>query len=263
MQTNANQNIISYDDDDDIDAYKIKINSNILLINDILKTNEKNKEIFENQIKELTQAYEENLLSNNNKVDKLKKYNETIKNIINLKQQILEMECETNDLDTLNNIDEYIKPIPDDLSILNVMKKVYTKQKENACFNETIVANNDLINTITNTSFRSWYYDATNWYFYKIKFEIDSCDYFATCKRDNLDTRYINVYALTIKYPDNFPKLTNKSIIKYNNNELKDINNEKYSETPQNIEILISKLMLIKINRCNAVPRGRKPKVSE
>jgi hypothetical protein len=51
------------------------------------------------------------------------------------------------------------------------MKKVYTKQKENACFNETIVANNDLINAITNTSFRSWYYDATNWYFYKIKFE--------------------------------------------------------------------------------------------
>jgi hypothetical protein len=260
MQTNANQNSISYDDD--IDAYKIKINSNILLINDIVKTNEKNKEIFENQIKELTQAYEENLLSNNNKVDKLKKYNETIKNIINLKQQILEMECEPLDLISSTIADEY-KPVSNDLSILNVMKKVYTKQKENACFNETIVANNDLINTITNTSFRSWYYDATNWYFYKIKFEIDSCDYFATCKRDNLDTRYINVYALTIKYPDNFPKLTNKSIIKYNNNELKDINNEKYSETPQNIEILISKSILIKINRCNAVPRGRKPKMNE
>jgi hypothetical protein len=78
-----------------------------------------------------------------------------------------------------------------------------------------------------------------------------------------LDTRYNNVYILTIKYPDNFPKLTNKAIIKYNNNGLKDINNEKYRESVQNIEILISKLILIKINRCNAVPRGRKPKMCE
>ena len=41
----------------------------------------------------------------------------------------------------------------------------------------------------------------------------------------------------TVKRPSNI----------YNNNELKDINNEKYRESVQNIEILISKLILIKI----------------
>jgi hypothetical protein len=261
MQTNANQNSISYDDDDDyIDAYKIKINSNILLINDIIKENEKNKEMFDHQIKLLTEKYEGNLFSNNNKIDKLTKYNTTIKNMIDLKQQLLEMECEPLDLISSTIADEY-KPVSNDLSILNIMKKAYMKQKEQADFNETIVENNELINAITNASFSSWcYYDSHN---FKIKLEIDTHDYYARYKRDVLDTRYNNVYALTIKYPDNFPKLTNKAIIKYNNNELKNINNEKYRESVQNIEILISKSILIKINRCNAVPRGRKPKVSE
>jgi hypothetical protein len=189
------------------------------------------------------------------------KYNTTMKNMIDLKQQILEMECEPLDPISSNIADEY-KPVSNELSILNVMKKAYIKQKEQADFSETIVANNDLINTITKTSFSSWYHASSCWY-YAIKIEIDGNNLDATCSKDVLDTRYSNVYILTIKYPENFPKLTNKAIIKYNNNELKNINNEKYRESVQNIEILISKLILIKINRCNAVPRGRKPKMVE
>jgi len=263
MQSDTNQSHFSINDDDANNAFKIKINSNILLINDIIKTNDKNKELFENQIKALTQTYEVNLLSNNNKIDKLKKCNETIQNMIDLKQQLLEMECETNDLAPLNIADECIKPVPNKLSIFDVMKTVYTKQKENADISETIVANMDLINAITNTSFSSWYHESPCWWYRAIKIEIDGNDFNATCAKDVLDARYNNVYILTIKYPDNFSKLTNKAIIKYNNNELKNINNEKYRESVQNIEILISKLILIKINRCNAVPRGRKPKVIE
>jgi hypothetical protein len=247
--------------ENDIDPYKIKINSNILLINDIIKDNDKTKEIFENQIKFLTEKYEGNLLSNNNKIEKLTKYNETIKNMIDLKQQILDMECEPLDPISSNIADEY-KPVLNDLSILNVMKKVHMKQKEQTDVSETIIANNDLINAITNASFSSWCY-VRPWWHHAIQIEIDCNEFETICVRDVLDTRYNNVYALTIKYPDNFSKLTNKAIIKYNNNELKNINNEKYRESVQNIEILISKLILIKINRYNAVPRGRKPKVSE
>jgi hypothetical protein len=259
MQSDTDQNIMQFDDDND--GYKIKINNNILLINDIIKENEKNREIFENQIKLLTEKYEGNLLSNNNKIDKLTKYNATMKNMIDLKQQILEMECEHLDPISSNIADE-CKPVPNELSILNVMKKVYMKQKEQTDFSEMMVANNDLINAITNTSFSSWYYASYCWY-HAIKIEIDGNNFDAICAKDALDTRYSNVYILTIKYPDNFSKLTNKAIIKYNNNELKNINNEKYRESVQNIEILISKLILIKINRCNAVPRGRKPKMNE
>jgi hypothetical protein len=272
-ELNTDQDKIQFNND--MSAYKIKISNNILLINDIIKENIKNKEIFENQIKLLTETYESNLLSNNNKIEKLTKYNETIKNMIDLNQQILEMECEDETLSHLNNLTLHdvdanniyeCKPVREELSILNVMKKVYTKQKENACLSETIVANNDIINAITKTSFSSWYYNShyyANNYENAIKLEIDSRDYDATYKREENDTRYSNVYILTIKYPDNFSKLTNNTIIKFNNNELKDIDNEKYRETIKYIEILISKLILIKINRCNPVLRGRKPKVSE
>jgi len=266
MQSDTDQNIMQFDDDDDSDdndGYKIKINNNILLINDIIKENEKTKEIFENQIKLLTETYEVNLLLNNNKIEKLTKYNETVKNMIDLKQQLLEMEMEHETPDHIHsNIADECKPVLNKLSILNVMKNVYIKQKEKTDISETIIANNDLINAITNASFSSWYY-VRPWWHHEIQIEIDCNKFDAICSRDVLDTRYNNVYILTIKYPDNFPKLTNKAIIKYNNNGLKDINNEKYRESVQNIEILISKLILIKINRCNAVPRGRKPKMCE
>lgn len=141
----------------EINNYKLKISKNAIMINNLIKENQNNKKELEDKINELTKEYETKLTSNNNKINKLQKYNNTIEDLIKIKINLLEIEkdiisnndnskietsiinddIKSDDKDDNDDEDDEtftnnceIEQVPDERSIINIMKNAYNKQQE-------------------------------------------------------------------------------------------------------------------------------------
>lgn len=183
---NTGENILDFDE---TDIYNKKLFNNTLIINGLIEDNHKNKIELEDKIKLLTDTYNNQVVLNNNKIVKLQKYNDALKNMIELKLNLLEIEnditlqdnnvilqskveeeitntnledndesdeseseSEEDESDSDNKSTSVVETVPDEFSIINIMKKTYEKQKleeeqqEQQKKPETIIKNYD--NTI-------------------------------------------------------------------------------------------------------------------
>jgi len=152
---------------DEIGNYKKKLFNNTLIINGLIEENQKNKVELEEKIKLLTETYNNQVVLNNNKIVKLQKYNDALQNMIELKLNLLEIEnditlqdnniiLESKVEEEITNLDDdeseeskeseedeseedesdsddksrsVVETVPDEFSIINIMKKTYEKQK--------------------------------------------------------------------------------------------------------------------------------------
>lgn len=161
VELNTGDKILDFDE---TDIYNKKLLNNTLIINGLIEENQKNKVELEDKIKLLTDTYNNQVVLNNNKIVKLQKYNDALGNMIELKLNLLEIEnditlqdnnvilqskveeeitntnLEDNDeseedesdedeSDSDNKSNSVVETVPDEFSIINIMKKTYEKQK--------------------------------------------------------------------------------------------------------------------------------------
>lgn len=179
VELNTGDKILDFDE---TDIYNKKLFNNTLIINGLIEENHKNKIELEDKIKLLTDTYNNQVVLNNHKIVKLQKYNDALGNMIELKLNLLEIENditlqdnnvilqstveeEITNTNTNTNLEEedesdsdnkstsVVETVPDEFSIINIMKKTYEKQKleqqeqqEQQKKPETIIKNYD--NTI-------------------------------------------------------------------------------------------------------------------
>jgi len=142
----------------EINSYKQKILKNTTIIENLINENKYNKQELDDKINELKKEYDNKLYSNNNKICKLQKYINTIEDMIKIKINLFEIETEfilDNDKDDIENTykiennenidkienedkdeDEIVSNycqivrVPDNCSIINIMKNACSKQQE-------------------------------------------------------------------------------------------------------------------------------------
>jgi hypothetical protein len=181
---------------DEIGNYKKKLFNNTLIINGLIEENQKNKVELEDKIKLLTETYNNQVVLNNNKIVKLQKYNDALQNMIELKLNLLEIENDITlqdnnvilqskveeEITNLKHDDEseeseedesdsddksisVVETVPDEFSIINIMKKTYEKQKleeDQQKQTATIIKNYD--NTIITVDDVNYIFIREHWY---------------------------------------------------------------------------------------------------
>ena len=183
VELNTGDKILDFDE---TDIYNKKLFNNTLIINGLIEENHKNKIELEDKIKLLTDTYNNQVVLNNHKIVKLQKYNDALGNMIELKLNLLEIEnditlqdnnvilqskveeeitntiiitntnledndeSEEDESDSDNKSNSVVETVPDEFSIINIMKKTYEKQKlEEQQKPETIIKNyNNTIITV-------------------------------------------------------------------------------------------------------------------
>jgi hypothetical protein len=184
---------------DEISNYKKKLFNNTLIINGLIEENQKNKLELEDKIKLLTETYNNQVVLNNNKIVKLQKYNDALQNMIELKLNLLEIENDITLQDnniilqskveeeiTITNLDDdeseseeseeddsdsddkstsVVETVPDEFSIINIMKKTYEKQKlEEEQQKQTATIIKDYDNTIITVDDVNYMFIREHWY---------------------------------------------------------------------------------------------------
>lgn len=194
VELNTGDKILDFDE---TDIYNKKLFNNTLIINGLIEENHKNKIELEDKIKLLTDTYNNQVVLNNHKIVKLQKYNDVLGNMIELKLNLLEIENditlqdnnvilqstveeEITNTNTNTNLEEedesdsdnkstsVVETVPDEFSIINIMKKTYEKQKleeeqqEQQKKPETIIKNYN--NTIITVDAVNYMFISEHWH---------------------------------------------------------------------------------------------------
>jgi hypothetical protein len=174
-QAQLEDNVLEKEDiSKEINNYKLKISKNTIIIDNLINENKHNKQELDDKIKELTKNYNIGLSLNNEKICKLQKYNNTIEDMIKIKINLLEIERDIisdnngdddkndnddnngdddkndnddnngdddkNDNDDNEGLPNYCETVrvPDECSIINIMKNAFSKQKETKTHNSVL-----------------------------------------------------------------------------------------------------------------------------